>query len=89
MTPAKIRSSKTAKIVMNSSKDAAIFTPRMLMSVKIKNAKIAMVVIPSSGKNSLKYAPMANAIAGGAKTNSTSWAIPPTKPQFFPRARSE
>ena len=31
-------------------KQAAIFTPRMLMSVKIKKAKITIVVIPSSGK---------------------------------------
>lgn len=48
---------------------------------------MAIAIIGTLGMNKLRYAPIANAMAGGAKINSIFCAIPPMKPQFLPNER--
>ena len=48
---------------------------------------MAIKIIDTCGKNRLKYAPMAKAMAGGAKMNSMFCAMPAMKPASLPSAR--
>jgi hypothetical protein len=87
VTAQKSSSSPTAAIVTPSSNTAAWRTPQMLSAVKTTYATAAIAARGTDGKNRLKYAPIAMAIAGGANRNSTSWATPRRKPPAGPNAR--
>lgn len=74
-------------IVTNSSNVAAICTPTIFSVMNTKYAPNAATLRERCGNCTFRYAPIANAIAGGAKINSTSVASPANKPPQRPNAR--
>jgi len=86
-TPMNTSSSTMASTVTKSSKAAAMPTPIQLSPMKITYAPSANHFGLTPGNCTLRYAPMASAMAGGAKTNSISVAKPATKPPLGPKAR--
>ncbi|MBV6493732.1 MAG: hypothetical protein LDLANPLL_01755 [Turneriella sp.] len=80
VSPAKSSNSTTARIVIKTPKSADSLTPQILSAVKRIYAKIANMRECTLGKKSVRYAPIAAAIAGGAKTNSIFCASPARNP---------
>jgi hypothetical protein len=72
----KTSNSKMASSVTKSSNVAAICTPIIFSAMKMRYAPKAACFGASDGNCTLRYAPMASAMAGGAKTNSTNVAAP-------------